>query len=95
MCEENELMDEHAKPPILVRRYPASHLCDVVYGLQPMTAELAEIIRLLRRDYGVDYVDLGFYLCESSPDQGASFGLGRSLTELAACQLQDNNPSWV
>jgi hypothetical protein len=88
-------MDDQPKTPILVRRYPASHLCDVVYGLQPMTVELAEIIRLLRRDYGVDYVDLGFYLCESSPDPGASFGLGRSLTELAAYHLQDNNPAWV
>ncbi len=86
------------KAPIVVRRYPASYLSDVVYGIQPMTTELADVIRTLRRDYGVDYVRVGFYLCESEPDPGASFGLGKAgkaLTELAALHLHDNDRTWT
>jgi len=56
---------------------------------------LAEAIRTLRRDHAVDYARLGFFLCESDPDSGASFGLGKSLVELAAHQLDDHDPTWV
>jgi len=87
-------MDDRTKP-VVGRRYSASHLCDIVYGIQPMTIDLAETIRMLRRDHSVDYTDLGFHLCESTPDQGALFGLGRSLTELASNELQDKDPSWI
>lgn len=57
-----------SKPPVVIRRYPASYLSDVAYGIQPMTNEMAEVIRTLRRDHGVDYARLEFYLCESDPD---------------------------
>lgn len=82
------------KAPVVVRRYAASYLTEVVYGSQPMTPELAEVIRTLRRDYGVDYARLGFYLCESDPDTGSAFGLGKALTELAVLRLKDNDPAW-
>jgi hypothetical protein len=83
-------------PPLpAFRRYSASHLCDIVYGLQPMTTELAEVIRTLRRDYNVSYERLGFYLCESNPDAGASFGLGKALTDFAANHLNDRDRAWV
>lgn len=88
-------MSNRSEPPALFRRYSATQLCDVIYGLQPMSAELAVTVRTLRRDYAVDYVRLGFFLCESDPDFGASFGLGRSLVELAAQQLNDHDPTWV
>lgn len=81
--------------PVVVRRYPASYLIDVVYGIQPMTSELAEVIRTLRRDHCVDYMRLGFYLCESNPDNGASMGLGKALTELTAVHLQDQDRAWI
>jgi len=81
--------------PVIVRRYAASHLCDVVYGIQPMTTEMAEVIRTLRRDHRVDYARLGFYLCESDPDRGSSFGLGKALTELAADHLNDHDRAWI
>ena len=81
--------------PAVFRRYSASQLCDIIYGIQPMTTELAETVRTLRRDYALEYVRLGFYLCESDPDSGASFGLGRSLVELAARQLGDHDTAWV
>jgi hypothetical protein len=85
----------NAKAPILVRRFAVSHLTDVVYGIEPMTTELAEVIRILRRDHGVDYARLGFYLCESNPDSGGSLGLGKALTDLAAMRLNDHDPAWA
>jgi len=85
----------NTNPPVIIRRYPASHLSDVVYGVQPMTTEMAEVIRTLRRDHGVDYARLGFYLCESDPDAGGSFGLGKALTELAAIHLHDHDRAWI
>ena len=81
--------------PVVVRRYPASYLSDLVYGVQRMTTELAEVIRTLRRDHGVDYVRLGFYLCETDPDTGGSFGLGKALTERAALHLTDQDRTWI
>ena len=81
--------------PVVVCRYPASYLSDVVYGIQPMTTEMAEVIRALRRDHGVDYMRLGFYLCKSDPDTGGSFGLGKALTELAAMHLHDHDRAWM
>jgi hypothetical protein len=87
------MMNKHA--PIVVCRYPASYLSEVVYGLQPMTTEMAEVIRTLRRDHGVDYVRLGYYLCESDPDAGGAFGLGKVLTELAANHLHDHDRTRV
>ena len=80
---------------IVVRRYPAAVLCEVVYGNAPMTTELAEAIRTLRRDHKVDYTSLGFYLCESNPDGAASFGLGKALTEVAANHLNDHSREWI
>lgn len=85
----------NTNPPVVIRRYPASYLSDVVYSIQPMTTELAEAIRTLRRHHGVDYVRLGFYLCETDPDTGGSFGLGKALTELAAIHLQDHDRAWI
>lgn len=85
----------NSKPPVVIRRYPASYLSDVVYGIQPMTTEMAEIVRTLRRDHGVDYVRVGFYLCESDPDAGGSFGLGKALAEVAALHLHDQDQAWT
>jgi putative endonuclease len=75
--------------------YSASYLSDIVYGIVPMPVELSETIRTLRRNYAIDYVSLGFYLCETDPDTGASFGLGKVLTELAAKQLEDHDRTWI
>ena len=84
-----------SKAPVVVRRYPASYLSDLVYGIQPMTTELAEVIRTLRRDHGIGYTRLGFFLCESDPDNGSSFGLGKVLTELAAIHLRDHDRAGI
>ncbi len=83
------------KAPVVVRCYPAAYLSELVYGAQPMPIELAEVIRSLRRDHGVDYASLGFYLCESDPDTGGAFGLGKALTELAAMRLGDHDRAWT
>ena len=60
-----------------------------------MTTELAKTIRLLRLEHSVSYSDLGCYLSESNPDSGASFGIGKALTDLAATCLHDNDSSWT
>ena len=91
----NETMNYPFESPIFFRRYSAGHLCDVIYSIQPMSLDLAEAVRTLRRDHAVDYTQLGFFLCESDPDSGASFGLGRSLVELAARQFGDHDPAWI
>ena len=87
-------MDHSAKPPIVIRRYPVSLLSDVVSFVTVMPSELAETIRTLRRDHGVAYAELGYFLCESDPDAGASFGLGKALVEIAVLQIGDEDRSW-
>jgi hypothetical protein len=84
-----------SRKPVVVRRYPAPYLCDLAYGLQRMPMELAEAIRRLRRDHSASYVQLGYYLCETDPDEGASFGLGKALTEMAALRLGDHDRMWI
>ena len=76
-------------------RYSANALFDIIYGNSDMPTELAEAIRVLRSEHKVQYSDLGFYLSENSPDRGASHGLGRALTEIAARILNDFDPSWT
>jgi hypothetical protein len=88
-------MPRPKKTPIMIRRYSAAHLCDLVYYVSPMNTELAENIRMLRRDHSVTYADLGFYLCESDPDPGVSFGLGKALTTLAAEHLGEPKANWA
>jgi hypothetical protein len=80
--------------PVVFRRYPASYLAEVACCTQPMTTELAQVIRSLRREHRVDYARLGYYLCESDPDRGASFGLGKALTEVAALHLGEDDRTW-
>jgi hypothetical protein len=79
---------------VVFRRYPAAQLSDIIYGNQPMPLELAEAIRTLRRDHTVSYEALGFFLCESDPNDGQSFGIGRALVELACLTLNDSDPAW-
>ena len=52
----------------LWRTAPSSFLSDVVYFVAQMPTELAETIRMLRRDYGIAYHELSYYLCETDPD---------------------------
>ncbi len=88
-------VDKARTPPIVFRRYPVSHLCDVVYFVVPMTTELAETIRTQRRGYSIGYEKLWFWLCETDPDDGASFGLGKALTDIASRHLNDPDPAWT
>lgn len=85
----------HAIPSgIKVRRHPVSLLSDIVYSLQPMARELAETIRILRRDHRLSYQDLMSALAETTPDHGQCFGFGKALTELASRELRDDDSSW-
>jgi hypothetical protein len=79
---------------IVLKRYPVSFLSEVVYFTQPMSRELAETIRTLRRDHGLSYDAVMWALSESDPDMGQCFTFGKALTERAVLELKDNDSSW-
>ena len=82
------------KRGIVVKRLPTSFLSDIVYGADEMPTELAETIRILRRDHGLRYEDLMWSLCQSEPDRSQCYGFGKALTELACLRLNDFDPAW-
>ena len=79
---------------ILTKRFPVSLLSEVVYFTQPISRELAETIRALRRDHGLSYDAVMWALSESDPDMGQCFTFGKALTERAVLELKDNDTSW-
>jgi hypothetical protein len=79
---------------IAAKRFPVSLLSEVVYFTQPMSRELAETIRSLRRDHGLTYDAVMWALSESDPDMGQCFTFGKALTERAVLELKDNDTSW-
>ena len=79
---------------IVTKRFPVSFLSEVIYFTQPMSAELAETIRTLRRDHGLSYDAVMWALSESDPDAGQCFTFGKALTERAVFELKDNDTSW-
>jgi hypothetical protein len=79
---------------VVVRRFPANALSDIVYGNVPMPLELAESIRTLRLEHGLNYLDIMWALCETAPDSGQCLGYGKALVDLACERLNDFNPNW-
>ena len=72
-----------------IKRYPASYLCDIMYGVEPMTRELATVIRYLRVERKLSYGDVGWAICEAGADPAVCFQIGQSLSTLAAGFLQE------
>jgi len=79
---------------VVTKRYPASFLSEVVYFTQPMSRELAETVRSLRRDHSLSYDAVMWALSESDPDMGQCFTFGKALTERAVIELKDEDTSW-
>jgi hypothetical protein len=79
---------------IVTKWFPVSFLSEVVYFTRPMSRELAETIRTLRRDHGLSYDRVMWALSESDPDMGQCYTFGKALTERAGLELQDDDPSW-
>lgn len=79
----------------VTKRFPVSFLSEVVYFTQPMPRELAETIRILRRDHGLSYDALMWALSESDPDRGQCYTFGKALTERASLELKDDDQSWI
>jgi hypothetical protein len=50
------MSNRQQKIGVVVRRLPASVLSDIVYGNVPMPLELAESIRTLRLEHGLNYL---------------------------------------
>ena len=79
---------------IPVYQYVTSYLNDVIQCVQPMTTELAERIRSLHRDHGLDYETLPSHLCTGDTKGPQAFGAGKMLVELAAFHLHEDYRSW-
>ena len=79
---------------VVFRRFPVSLLSDIAYFLQPMSRDLAETIRVLRRDHGLSYQAVMWALSESDPEDGQCYGFGKALTERASIELSDDDPNW-
>jgi hypothetical protein len=92
--EDDAMSHRRKKIGVVVRRFPASVLSDIVYCGASMPMELAESIRTLRLEHGLSYEDIMWSLCESDPDTGQCHGYGKALVELACSRLQDFDPSW-
>jgi hypothetical protein len=75
-------------------RFPVAFLSNIVYCEQPMPLELAETIRMLRRDRKLEYEDVMWALCEGNLGRGQAGSFGQALTELASLKLQDDDPAW-
>jgi hypothetical protein len=79
---------------LVTKKFPVSFLSEVVYFTQPMPHQLAETIRILRRDYGLSYDEVMWALSEPEPDKGQCFTFGKALTERAVLELKDDDKSW-
>ena len=73
-----------------MKTYPASYLCDVVYGVESMTQELAEIVRELRVGQRLSYAEVGYALCEQGADGAVSFQVGQCLSRMAEAFLRES-----
>lgn len=84
MCiPENRMSDDS------VKRYPASYLCDIMYGVEPMTREIAIVVRYLRFERKLSYSEVGWVLCEQGAGSAVCFQIGHSFSTLAATFLQE------
>ena len=79
---------------IPIYRFATPYLNEVIQCVQPMTSDLAEIIRSLHRDYGLGYVTLPSHLCDGDSTGPESFGAGKMLVKLAAFHLHEDFRSW-
>ena len=79
---------------IPVYSYPTRYLNEVIQCTEPMTDELAQRIRLLHTDHGLDYETLPSHLCTGDTTGAQSFGAGKMLVELAAFHLHEDYRSW-
>ena len=86
--------DRYQKISVVVGRFPASVLSDIVYGMAPMPQQLAESFRTLRLNHRLSYQDVMWCLCESDPEPGQCYGFGKALVELACQRLKDSDPGW-
>ena len=79
-----------------VKRYPASYLCDIMYGVEPMTREIATVVRYLRVERKLSYREVGWILCEAGADPAVCFQIGQSFSSLAATFLQERpDAGWL
>jgi len=54
-------------------RYPQSYLCDIIYGVEPMTRDIATMVRFLRVEHKTGCEAVAYYLSERKPNADFSF----------------------
>jgi hypothetical protein len=79
---------------IPVFSYPTRYLNEVIHCTKPMTDELAQRIRSLHNDHGLDYETLPSHLCTGDTTGPQAVGAGKVLVEMAAFHLHEDYRSW-
>jgi hypothetical protein len=79
-----------------IKRYSASYLCDIMYGVEPMTREIATVVRYLRVERKLSYSEVGWILCENGADPAVCFQVGQSFSSLSAAFLHEKpDAGWL
>lgn len=79
-----------------IKRYPASYLCDIMYGVEPMTREIALVVRYLRVERKLAYSEIGYVLCEQGANEAVCMQIGKEFSTLAALFLkQGPQDGWL
>lgn len=77
-----------------LRRMPTAHLARIAFFEEAMSADLAAMVRALRRDHRLSYAEVMWALAESNPDSGQCHTFGHALTEQAHRLLRDGDDTW-
>ena len=75
--------------------HPQSYLCDIIYGVEPMTRDVATMVRFLRVEHKVGCEAVAYYLSEKKSHTGfLNYQLGKALSEMAAQFLNERIEEW-
>lgn len=74
--------------------YSTVYLNSVIGCIEPMPIELADAIRCLHKDHGLDYEAVPPYLTTGNTTAPGSWGAGKMLVELAALRLGERHRDW-
>ncbi|MCF7669681.1 MAG: hypothetical protein K9N48_07890 [Verrucomicrobia bacterium] len=76
-------------------KYSPSYLCDIVYGNEPMTRELAETLHQLRVEERMSHREIGSAICDHPVNPDLQFEISYYLSPIAASYLHEEfNSGW-
>jgi hypothetical protein len=71
-------------------QYPPSYLTDILYGVEPMTREIALHARNLRVEQSLSYEEVGVRLVDHPCNVAVHYQIGRGICDLAAQFLNES-----